>query len=101
MLIYWVGNYDHFVSDNGGEIGAADKHVLGANLDRKCVVPGYALPGNKTFKHCKVFILTGIRVTRGLPLVPELFLFPLVLVHSETGLGEPKLREKVNLNHHI
>ena len=34
MFIYWVGNYDHFVSDNGGEIGAADKHVLGANLDR-------------------------------------------------------------------
>ena len=41
MFIYWVGNYDHFFSDNCGEISAADKHMLGANLDRKCVVPGY------------------------------------------------------------
>ena len=44
-------------------------------------MPGYAGPGVKTFKHCKVLILTGIRVTGGLLLlVLELLLLVLELL---------------------
>ena len=38
-------------------------------------------PGGETFSYCKVFILTGLSFTGGLPLVIEFF--PLVLEHPQ------------------
>ena len=49
-------------------------------------MPGYALCWVETFRHCKVFILTGICVTGGLPLVLERL--PLVLEHTQELLGD-------------
>ena len=49
-------NYDHLAGCD--KIGVAGQHAVELGSDRKCVMPGYALPGVETFRVCKV--LTGI-----------------------------------------
>ena len=50
-------------------------------------------PGGETFSYCKVFILTGLSFTGGLPLVIEFF--PLVLEHPQDLPGHVDVLDQV------